>query len=109
EGIIERAAAIGATLRTRLLTLQASVSAIGDVRGLGCMLAIELVADRATQQPDSALADRIVDSARRRGLLLLKAGPFKNVVRLLPPLTSTDNEIDDGLRRLEAAVHDSLA
>jgi 4-aminobutyrate aminotransferase/(S)-3-amino-2-methylpropionate transaminase len=106
EGIVDRAAAIGATLRTGLLTLQRSVPAIGDVRGLGCMLAIELVVDRGTQQPDAALADRIVDNARARGLLLLKAGPFKNVVRLLPPLTSTDEEIDDGLRRLEEAVHD---
>jgi len=109
EGIVERAAAIGSTLRTGLLALQENVPAIGDVRGLGCMLAIELVVDRGTQQPDAALADRIIDNARRRGLLLLKAGPFKNVVRLLPPLTSTDNEIDDGLRRLGAAVHDSLA
>jgi len=88
--------------------LQDSVSAIGDVRGLGCMLAIELVTDRQTKQPDAAMADRIVDHARRRGLLLLKAGPFKNVVRLLPPLTSTKDEIDDGLRRLGDAVHDSL-
>jgi len=109
DGTVERAAAIGATLRTGLLTLQENVPAIGDVRGLGSMLAIELVVDRGTQQPDAALADRIIDNARRRGLLLLKAGPFKNVVRLLPPLTSTDNEIDEALRRLEAAVHDSLA
>jgi len=108
EAIVERAAAIGGTLRSGLLTLQAGVPAIGDVRGLGCMLAIELVVDRVTQQPDAALADRVVENARRRGLLLLKAGPFKNVVRLLPPLTSTDEEIDSGLRRLEAAVHDSL-
>src|SRR4051812_12968415 len=108
EGIIERAAAMGATLMTGLLALQRSVPAIGDVRGLGCMLAIELVADRDTREPDAALTDRIIGNARARGLLLLKAGPFKNVVRLLPPLTSTDTEIDEGLRRLEAAVHDSL-
>jgi 4-aminobutyrate aminotransferase/(S)-3-amino-2-methylpropionate transaminase len=108
ERIVERAATIAETMKKGLLMLQDSVSAIGDVRGLGCMLAIELVTDRQTKQPDAAMADRIVDHARRRGLLLLKAGPFKNVVRLLPPLTSTKDEIDDGLRRLGDAVHDSL-
>jgi len=108
EAVVAHAAAIGERLREGLLALQQRVPAIGDVRGMGCMLAIELVVDRATQEPDAALADRIVDHARQRGLLLLKAGPFKNVVRLLPPLTSTSDEIDDGLRRLDEAVHDSL-
>ena len=109
EAIVERAAALGALIRQRLLTLQSAVPAIGDVRGLGCMLAIEMVTDRQTREPDPAFADRIVDRARMRGLLLLKAGPRKNVVRLLPPLTATDDEIDRGLGILESAVHESLA
>jgi 4-aminobutyrate aminotransferase / (S)-3-amino-2-methylpropionate transaminase / 5-aminovalerate transaminase len=80
------------------------VPAIGDVRGLGAMLAIELVTDRASKAPDAALAQRVIDRARERGLLLLKCGPHKNVVRLLPPLTATDEEMTAGLAKLDAAV-----
>jgi 4-aminobutyrate aminotransferase/(S)-3-amino-2-methylpropionate transaminase len=108
EPLVARAAAIGSTIRERLLALQARVPRIGDVRGLGAMLAMELVVDRATREPDGALAERIIDHARDRGLLVLKAGPFRNVVRLLPPLTVSDEEIDRGLTLLEGAVDDSL-
>jgi 4-aminobutyrate aminotransferase/(S)-3-amino-2-methylpropionate transaminase len=68
------------------------------------MLAIELVADPATKAPDAELAQRIIDAARDRGLLLLKCGPHKNVVRLLPPLTASPEEVTSGAARLEAAV-----
>jgi 4-aminobutyrate aminotransferase/(S)-3-amino-2-methylpropionate transaminase len=104
EGLAERGAAIGDRLRGALLSLQARVPAIGDVRGLGAMLAIELVADPATKAPDAELAQRIIDAARDRGLLLLKCGPHKNVVRLLPPLTASLEEMTAGAARLEAAV-----
>jgi 4-aminobutyrate aminotransferase/(S)-3-amino-2-methylpropionate transaminase len=77
EGLAARGAAIGDQLRGALLSLQARVPAIGDVRGLGAMLAIELVADPATKAPDAELAQRIIDAARDRGLLLLKCGPHK--------------------------------
>ena len=88
----------------RCCALQARVPRIGDVRGLGAMLAIELVTDPATKAPDAELAQRIIDTARDRGLLLLKCGPHKNVVRLLPPLTASDEEITAGVAMLEAAV-----
>jgi 4-aminobutyrate aminotransferase/(S)-3-amino-2-methylpropionate transaminase len=104
EGLAARGAAIGDQLRGALLSLQARVPAIGDVRGLGAMLAIELVADPATKVPDADLAQRIIDAARDRGLLLLKCGPHKNVVRLLPPLTASPEEVTAGVARLEAAV-----
>jgi 4-aminobutyrate aminotransferase len=107
--IVERAAEMGAALRKRLLQIQSKVPAIGDVRGLGCMLAIELIVDRTTREPNAALADRIIQGARERGLLLLKAGAFKNVVRLLPPLTASDDEIARGLRILEDAIDGSLS
>jgi 4-aminobutyrate aminotransferase/(S)-3-amino-2-methylpropionate transaminase len=109
DRILERAAAMAATIRDALRRMQDATPSIGDVRGLGCMLAIELVVDQDSRQPDPALAERIVDNARTRGLLLLKAGPFKNVVRLLPPLTASDEEIGRGLRILEAAIQDSVA
>jgi 4-aminobutyrate aminotransferase/(S)-3-amino-2-methylpropionate transaminase len=109
EKLVERAAALGAQIRDALLRLQTRVPAIGDVRGLGCMLAMELVKDRATKEPDADLAHHVIDKARQRGLLLLKCGPHKNVVRLLPPLTATSGEIISGVEILEAAFHDALA
>jgi 4-aminobutyrate aminotransferase/(S)-3-amino-2-methylpropionate transaminase len=104
EGLVARAALIGDRLSAALLALQARVPRIGDVRGLGAMLAIELVTDPATRDPDPELAQRIIDAARDRGLLLLKCGPHKNVVRLLPPLTASAEEMTSGVARLEAAV-----
>ena len=108
EGLVERAAAIGERLRAALLRLQAQVPEIGDVRGLGAMLAIELVADPATKAPDADLAQRVVDHARIRGLLLLKCGPHKNVVRLLPPLTASTEEIASGVAMLEQSVLEAV-
>ena len=108
EGLVERATAIGATLGRGLRELQSNVPSIGDVRGLGCMLAFELVVDPVTKQPDAALAERIIGHARTWGLLLLKAGPFKNVVRLLPPLTTPDHEVQQGLDILRGAVQASV-
>jgi 4-aminobutyrate aminotransferase/(S)-3-amino-2-methylpropionate transaminase len=84
------------------------VPQIGDVRGLGAMLALEMVVDPASQEPDAALAQRVIDRARDRGLLLLKCGPHKNVVRLLPPLTATPEEIARGLEILEKAVQEAV-
>jgi 4-aminobutyrate aminotransferase-like enzyme len=66
---------------------------------------MELVKDRSTKEPDADLAQRVVDASRERGLLLLKCGPHKNVVRLLAPLTATVEELAKGVEILEAAVH----
>ena len=71
--------------------------AIGEVRGLGAMLAIELVADRATKQPAPELAQAVIDAATQRGLLLLKAGVYGNAIRVLCPLVLTDSELDEAL------------
>ena len=90
---------LGKTLRVRLEEIAARHDAIGDVRGLGPMLAFEL----REQSPD--LAQRITTSAFERGLLLLSCGLYGNVLRLLPPLTVTDEELGRGLELLE----DSLA
>ena len=104
ERLVERAATLGVQLQEGLRRLQDRVPAIGDVRGLGCMAAIDLVTDRAAKTPDADLAQRVIDGARERGLLLLKCGPHKNVVRLLPPLTATSEEIARGLEILDAAI-----
>ena len=108
EALAERAVQLGAEIRTALVRLQARVPSIGDVRGLGCMLAMEFVRDRSTKEPDADVASRVVETARDHGLLLLKCGPHKNVVRLLPPLTATPEEIARGLEILDQAVHEAV-
>ena len=104
ERIVDSAVRLGAQLRDGLQRLAARVPAIGDVRGLGCMLAIELVRDRTTKEPDGDRAQRVIDRAREDGLLLLKCGPEKNVVRLLPPLNATADEAARALDILEGAL-----
>jgi len=105
EALVARAAERFVAVREALKRLQAHVPAIGDVRGLGCMLAMEFVKDPGTKEPDADLAQRVIEGARSRGLLLLKCGPHKNVVRLLAPLTATVDELAKGVEILEAAVH----
>ena len=104
EGLVDRGAKIGDELRAGLLKLQQRLPAIGDVRGLGAMLAIELVTDRASTAPNAALAQQVVERALEGGLILLKCGPHKNVVRLLPPLIATSDEIQRALQILEASI-----
>jgi 4-aminobutyrate aminotransferase-like enzyme len=89
---------LGATLRARLDDLAARHPEIGEVRGLGSMLAFEL-AERA---PDRAKA--VVDAAFERGLILLSCGLYGNVIRLLPPLNIAPDELDDGLAILEESL-----
>jgi 4-aminobutyrate aminotransferase / (S)-3-amino-2-methylpropionate transaminase / 5-aminovalerate transaminase len=106
EKLTARATALGDDLRAALVDLQKGAPKIGDVRGLGCMLAIELVKDKATKDPDADEADRIVAGCRREGLLLLKCGPYKNVVRFLPPLTTSAREMTTGLEILKKVVRE---
>jgi 4-aminobutyrate aminotransferase/(S)-3-amino-2-methylpropionate transaminase len=108
EGLVERAAAIGETIRARMQTWQERWDAIGDVRGLGAMLALELVADRETKVPDAAVASRIVEAAAERGLLLLKSGIYSNCIRVLVPLVISDAELDEALGVWEDALQTTL-
>src|SRR5207302_6633195 len=87
EGVVEHAAQIGETMRSRMLAWQERFPAIGDVRGLGAMLAIELVEDRETRRPAPQLATAVTQAAVERRLLLLKAGSYSNCIRVLCPLT----------------------
>ena len=109
EGLVERANEIGATVRARMHAWQERFDAIGDVRGLGAMLAIELVRDRATKEPAPELAQAVIDAATERGLLLLKAGVYSNCIRVLCPLVITDAELDEALAVWEEALGASLA
>jgi 4-aminobutyrate aminotransferase/(S)-3-amino-2-methylpropionate transaminase len=108
EGIVERAAQLGESLRRRMLTWQERFPAVGDVRGLGAMLAIELVEDRKTKRPAADLASAVVTEAASRGLLLLKAGIYSNCIRVLCPLTLSDEELDEALSVWEEALEAAL-
>jgi 4-aminobutyrate aminotransferase/(S)-3-amino-2-methylpropionate transaminase len=109
EGLTERAAAIGETIRARMQAWQERWEAIGDVRGLGAMLAIEIVHDRATKDPAPELASTIVEAAAAHGLLLLKSGIYSNCIRVLAPLVLSDAELDEALGVWEQALDASLA
>jgi 4-aminobutyrate aminotransferase/(S)-3-amino-2-methylpropionate transaminase len=109
EQLVDRARMLGARLRAGLIDLQARHECIGDVRGLGAMLAIELVEDRAQKTPATALAQRTIDRSRQNGLLLLTCGAHKNVIRFLMPLVATTGDIDNGLRLLERSLLEASA
>ncbi|MGH9143633.1 MAG: 4-aminobutyrate--2-oxoglutarate transaminase [Vicinamibacterales bacterium] len=107
EGLVERARAIGDRLRAGLLDLQSRYASIGDVRGLGAMLAIELVEDRTRKTPAMALAKLTVERACSNGLLLITCGAHKNVIRFLVPLVATTADVDSGLRLLERSLQEA--
>jgi 4-aminobutyrate aminotransferase/(S)-3-amino-2-methylpropionate transaminase len=104
ENLVARAERIGEIVRGRMVAWQERHARIGDVRGLGAMLAIELVSDPTTKEPAPDLAERVIDEALRRGLLLLKAGVHGNCIRVLCPLTIADTELDEALGVWEAAL-----
>src|SRR4051794_30241322 len=103
EGLVARARAIGELMVPRLRTLQSTYDVIGDVRGRGAMVAIELV-DPRTKAPDAALTARIASACHADGLLVLTAGSYGNVLRFLPPLVISDDLLHDGLDVLEKAL-----
>ena len=100
EQLLPRCQALGERLRAGLEAIAATVPAIGDVRGLGAMLAIELFKEADLHRPDAELTQRVVAEAARRGLILLSCGTNGNVIRILVPLTAPDAQIDEGLRIL---------
>ena len=104
EGVSERAVAIGDTMRGRMESWQARWSQIGDVRGLGAMLAIELVHDPATKEPAPDTATAVAEAAAERGLLLLKSGIYSNCIRVLCPLVIGDAELEEALGVWEQAL-----
>jgi 4-aminobutyrate aminotransferase/(S)-3-amino-2-methylpropionate transaminase len=108
DDLVARAVTIGAAIRSRMLEWQQRWDRVGDVRGLGAMLAIELVRDPDTQTPAPELASTVVDEALGRGLVLLKAGVYANCIRVLCPLTISDGELDEGLAVFEEALAAAL-
>ncbi len=111
EGLIARAQTIGQAMTTRLQAMaqRNSFSCIGEVRGLGAMVAMELVTDRTSRAPDPALTRRLVQTAARNGLVLLSCGSRANVIRLLVPLVASDALVQEGLDLLETSLAELVA
>ncbi|MCL4352666.1 MAG: aspartate aminotransferase family protein [Firmicutes bacterium] len=107
EDIPGQAAQMGNWLRSRALEWQAQYPQIGDVRGLGAMIGLEFV-HPGNLEPDRATCQAVIQAAFHRGLLLTKAGLADNVIRLLPPLTISRADAEDGMNRLESAINDVL-
>ncbi len=104
EHLLERAVEIGAQIRERAAIWQREIELIGDVRGLGAMIGIELVKDRATRQPAPEEAADALIRTMHGGVLAMRAGLYTNCIRLLPPLVITDDQLHEGLDVLEGAL-----
>jgi 4-aminobutyrate aminotransferase/(S)-3-amino-2-methylpropionate transaminase len=104
ERIPARAARMGEQIRARFCRWAACHEWIGDVRGLGAMVGMELVVDRASREPDKSRTTRLLAAALERGVILLSAGTYGNVVRLLAPLTTPEAVLEEGLDAVEQAL-----
>ncbi len=105
EGLLERSRTLGEHTLARLRAMQARHEAIGDVRGRGMMTAIELVKDRSTKEPaDPATSGAIAKRCLENGVVILRAGTYDNVIRLLPPLTIDERLLEEGLDVIDEAL-----
>jgi len=104
HGLLGRAAEIGARTLQRFRDFQENHSSIGDVRGLGAMVGMELVTDRRSKTPATALTGRLIARCREKGLLLVSAGVHSNVIRPLMPLVISDGQLERGLEIIGEAL-----
>ena len=107
-GMLERGREVGERLRKGLDAMAGRITEIGEVRGIGAMLALELVKDPDTKQPAPEVAARTTAVARENGLVLLSCGLYGNVLRILVPFAATDEELDRGLEIMEASLADAI-
>lgn len=104
DGLVDRAAALGEKLSTALDALKATHPEIGVVRGAGYMRALEFVTDGDTKKADADRAQQVVERARERGLLVIKCGVHRNIVRFLAPVTISDADLDEAMTILAASL-----
>jgi 4-aminobutyrate aminotransferase/(S)-3-amino-2-methylpropionate transaminase len=102
--LLSKAAQIGRRVHTRFKVFQEKYPLIGDVRGLGAMVGMELVVDRKTKEPATALTKQLVNLCREKGLLMISAGTHSNIIRPLMPLMITDEQLEKGLSILEESL-----
>ena len=99
-----RARRIEAVMKPRLAAMAEKFDVIGDVRGRGALIAIELVADRDTKEPDPQATAALAAACHRAGLLVLTCGTYGNVLRFLPPLVIGEDLLNEGLDIIEQAL-----
>jgi len=97
EGLIERAQVVGKALRARWEQIAQDVPEVGEVRGVGAMIGVEMVMDRGTKEPNEAFLGALIRGAVERGVVAVSCGVYHNVLRHLVPLVITDEELDEGL------------
>jgi 4-aminobutyrate aminotransferase/(S)-3-amino-2-methylpropionate transaminase len=100
----QKAKKVGATILARLKKLNEICPEIGDIRGVGAMIAVEFVKNNDPYQPDTAICSKIVDGCSENGLIMLNAGIHKNIIRILCPLVITPQQLDNGLTILENEI-----
>jgi len=104
EDLLSRAKKIGEKVLERFTEFQEHYAIVGDVRGLGAMVGMELVADRKTKEPGTDLAKRLTGLCREKGLLMISAGTYSNIIRPLMPLVITDEQLEKGLSIIEEGL-----
>ncbi|MEH7452027.1 4-aminobutyrate--2-oxoglutarate transaminase [Gottfriedia acidiceleris] len=104
EGLNDRAVEIGEKVNEKMHKWAEQFEQIGDIRGIGAMCAMEIVTNKIDKTPDKVTVGKIVKEANNRGLMLLSAGIFGNVIRLLMPLTITDEQLEEGLDILRESI-----
>ena len=109
ERIPQRARRAGERIAARFRSWAECYPCIGDVRGLGAMVGMELVGDPVSRTPDKALTGRLLVGALQRGVILLSSGTYGNVVRVLAPLTIEDEVLDEGLAAMGEALEEAVA
>jgi 4-aminobutyrate aminotransferase/(S)-3-amino-2-methylpropionate transaminase len=104
EGLIERAEEVGKTIRARWEQVAQDVGGIGEIRGVGAMVGVEFVKDRATKEPDEGIVGALIGEAMKNGVVAVSCGMYHNVLRHLVPLVITDDELEEGLDVLAEAT-----
>jgi 4-aminobutyrate aminotransferase/(S)-3-amino-2-methylpropionate transaminase len=106
KDLLSRAEKIGQRVTERFRKFQKHYSLIGDVRGLGAMVGMELVVDRKTKEPATAFTKRLIELCRKKGLLMISAGTHSNIIRPLMPLVITDEQLEKGLLIIEETLEE---
>jgi len=104
DGFMEHARKVGNIINVKLKDIQERYAIVGDARGLGAMAAIELVKDRFTKEPAKEETTEVLKQCHKNGLVIMKAGAYDNVIRLLVPLIIDEDMLQRGLDILENAV-----
>jgi 4-aminobutyrate aminotransferase len=106
--LYDRASKLGSLATKRLEEMKERYEVIGDVRGLGLMIGVDVVKDKKTKEPDRKTALKIIWRAWEKGLIMMTYGKYGNVLRIAPPLTIPEDDLERGLEIIEESVKDVL-